>query len=153
MSDMGHGGAEVHGHGGDTDASFKLMSLQSITAFFMMFGLVGLALSRQSKWPETLSIFGALAGGLFSVWVIGKLMVLLGKLQSEGTLDIRNAIGQEGTVYLTIPTGGSGVVQIAVQDCLRELTAISRDNTPVKTGERVIVEDVSGGNILVVRKI
>jgi membrane protein implicated in regulation of membrane protease activity len=149
--DMGH--AQGADHAGDTDSSFKFISLQSITAFFMMFGLVGLALSWQSKWPATLSIGGALAAGFFSVWVIGKLMSAMGRLQSEGTLDIRNAIGQEGTVYLTIPATGKGIVQINVQDSLRELTAVSLDKIEIKTGERVVVEDVTGGNVLVVRSV
>jgi len=157
MGDVGqdvsadHG--DLHGHADDTESSFKFMSLQSITAFFMMFGLVGLALSRQSKWPTTLSVFGAVAAGFFSVWVMGKLLSAMARLQSEGTLDIRNAIGQEGTVYLKIPAAGKGVVQITVQDTLRELTAVSQDKTEIKTGERVVVEDVTGGNILVVRKV
>ena len=157
MGDVGHdvGDAhgDLHGHGADTESSFKFISLQSITAFFMMFGLVGLALSYQSKWPATLSIVGALAAGVFSVWVIGKLMGAMIRLQSEGTLDIRNAVGQEGTVYLTIPATGKGIVQITVQDSLRELTAVSLDKIEIKTGERVVVEDVTGGNTLVVRSV
>jgi membrane protein implicated in regulation of membrane protease activity len=151
--DVGDAHGDLHGHADETESSFKFISLQGITAFFMMFGLVGLALSRQSKWPATLSIFGAVAAGLFSVWVIGKLLSAMGRLQSEGTLDIRNAIGQEGTVYLRIPATGKGVVQITVQGSLRELTAVSQDKTEIKTGERVVVEDVTGGNILVVRKV
>jgi membrane protein implicated in regulation of membrane protease activity len=151
--DVGDAHGDLHGHAAETESSFKFISLQSITAFFMMFGLVGLALSRQSQWPATLSILGAVGAGLFSVWVIGKLLSAMGRLQSEGTLDIRNAIGQEGTVYLRISATGKGVVQITVQDSLRELTAVSQDKTEIKTGERVVVEDVTGGNILVVRKV
>jgi membrane protein implicated in regulation of membrane protease activity len=149
--DAPHG--DLQGHADDTESSFKFISLQSITAFFMMFGLIGLALSRQSKWPTTLSVFGAVAAGFFSVWVMGKLLSSMARLQSEGTLDIRNAIGQEGTVYLRIPATGKGIVQITVQDTLRELTAVSQDKTEIQTGERVVVEDVTGGNILVVRKV
>ena len=154
------GGGDVHDvysdsqdHHADSESSFRFISLQSITAFFMMFGLVGLALSKQSGWSETFSILGAMAAGIFSVWIIGKILKVMKKLQSEGTLDIRNAIGAEGTVYLTIPASGQGVVQITVQDCLRELTAVSRDKSEIKTGERVIVEEIAGGNILVVRKV
>lgn len=157
MGDAGHDVGHVHGgiqgHAAEAESSFKFVSLQGITAFFMMFGLVGLALSRQSKWPTTLSVFGAVAAGFFSVWVMGKLLSAMAKLQSEGTLDIRNAIGQEGTVYLKIPATGKGVVQITVQDTLRELTAVSQEKTEIKTGERVVVEDVTGGNILVVKKV
>jgi membrane protein implicated in regulation of membrane protease activity len=154
----GHGDAGGHGEGMDTDhadsdTSFKAISLQGITAFFMMFGLVGLALSRQSGFGATLSIFGAVIGGGFSVWVIGKIFSSMGRLQSEGTLDVWNAIGKEGSVYLTIPPTGKGIVQINVQDTLRELSAVSNDKTEIKTGERVVVVDIVGGSTLVVSKV
>ncbi len=50
--DVGDAHGDLHGHADETESSFKFISLQGITAFFMMFGLVGLALSRQSKWPD-----------------------------------------------------------------------------------------------------
>jgi membrane protein implicated in regulation of membrane protease activity len=77
----------------------------------------------------------------------------MGKLQSEGTLDVWNALGKEGTVYLTIPPTGKGIVQINVQDTLRELSAVSKDKTEIKTGERIVVVDIVGGSTLVVSNV
>jgi membrane protein implicated in regulation of membrane protease activity len=151
--DVGGHGEGIDSDHADSDTSFKAISLQGITAFFMMFGLVGLALSRQSGFGPTLSIFGAVIGGGFSVWVIGKIFSSMGRLQSEGTLDVWNAIGREGSVYLTIPPTGKGIVQINVQDTLRELSAVSSDKTEIKTGERVVVVDITGGSTLVVNKV
>lgn len=164
-ADMGgdvHGGFDVHDvqdvqdvHDGhhDSDASFKILSLQGLTAFFMMFGLVGLALSRQSGWAAMWATIGAFAGGLAAMWVMAKIFKGMTKLQSDGTMDIQNAVGQEGTVYLTIPAEGEGKVQVAVQGSLRELTAVSKYKTEIKTGERIVVDSVTGANLLVVKKI
>jgi membrane protein implicated in regulation of membrane protease activity len=148
----GHGDGDIDTDHGDSDSSFKFISMQGLTAFFMMFGLVGLALSRQSKLPEVWAIFGAVVAGLFCVWVIGKIMTSMIHLQSEGTLDIKNAVGNEGLVYLTIPADGQGVVQISVQDTLRELSAISQDKVQIKTGQRIVVNNVIG-NLLVVKQV
>ena len=164
-ADMGgdvHGGFDVHDvqdvqdvHDGhhDSDASFKILSLQGLTAFFMMFGLVGLALSRQSRWATMWATIGAFIGGLAAMWVMAKIFKGMTKLQSDGTMDIQNAVDQEGTVYLTIPAEGEGKVQVTVQGSLRELTAVSKYKTEIKTGERIVVDSVTGANLLVVKKI
>lgn len=147
--DMGHDGDHAH----DSDSSFKLLTLQGLTAFFMMFGLVGLALSRQAGAATFAAVFGAALGGLFSMWVMAKLFKSMSRLQSDGTMDIRNAVDQEGTVYLTIPAEGEGKVQVAVQGSLREMTAVSKYKNEIKTGERIVVDSVTGDNILVVRNL
>lgn len=155
-----HGDIDVGGHDidftdhhGDSDSSFKAVSIQGISVFFMMFGLVGLAMSRQSGYTAFFSMLGAITAGVLSFWFVGKLFKFMKQFQSEGNLDIHNAIGKEGTVYLNIPEQGDGVVQIEVQGTLRELSAVSADKIPIKTGERVIVENITGNNFLVVRKI
>jgi len=137
----------------DADASFKLLSFQGLTAFFMMFGLVGLALLKQSEVGEGWAMLGALIAGIITMWVIGKIFSVMKRFQSSGTMDNEKAIGQEGTVYLNILAGGTGKVQVVVQNHLREFDAISTDKEEIKTGERVMVVRVVSGNVMVVQKI
>jgi hypothetical protein len=134
------------------DISFKFLSLQGLTAFFMMFGLVGLALLRANLWP-LISISGGMLAGLFTVWVIGMIFTLMRQLQSEGTLQIKNAIGQQGSVYLTIPATGSGQVRVAVQGSLKIFDAVSADKKKIPTGENVKVINVIDNKTLVVTKL
>lgn len=140
---------DVDVHHSDSDIGFKFLSLHGLTAFFMMFGLVGFALFRQSNMGHLISIVGALAAGFASVWVIGKLFALVGKLQSSGTIPLKNAIGCEGTVYLTIPAGGYGKVTITVNNRLREFDATSRDKAELKTGASIRVVATSGDRLVV----
>lgn len=149
LGDLGGDGDASH-H--DSDSSFKLLSLHGLTAFFMMFGLVGLSLSRQSLIPDLLAIVAGIAAGLFTVWLIGKLFSGMKKLQSDGTMRIANAIGQEGKVYLNIPAEGTGQVQVVVQGQLRIFDAVCSGKEAAKTGERVTVIDITGANTLVVEK-
>jgi membrane protein implicated in regulation of membrane protease activity len=149
--DIGHdAGNEMDN---DSDSSFKLLSLQGITAFFMMFGLVGLALSKQGGAATFGAVLGATAAGFFSMWIMAKIFKGMTRLQSDGTLDIRNAVDQEGTVYLKIPAEGEGKIHITIQGSLREMTAVSKYKTEIKTGERIVVDSITAENILVVRKI
>lgn len=136
----------------DSDASFKLLSLHGLTSFAMMFGLVGFALYRQNAAGILMSLIGAMAAGLASVWIIGKLFEFTLSLQSSGTLSIQQAIGGEGSVYLNIPPRGSGRVMITFNNRLREFDAISHDQEGIKTGERVRVVGVAN-NMLMVERI
>ena len=146
--DVGHADV-VHA---DADVSFKLLTMQGLTAFFMMFGLVGFVLLRGSRLGNTLAIAGALLAGLASVWLIGKIFSSFKKLQSSGTMDNASAIGEEGTVYLTIHAGGTGKVQVSIKGRLREFDAVSKIQEDLNTGSRIRVTDING-RILVVEKI
>ena len=139
-------------HHSDSDVGFQIFSLHSLSSFLLMFGLVGLALHSQSKLGVFISIIGAIAAGLGSIWLIGKLFSLTSKLQSSGTLQIDNTIGTQGKVYLTIPKEGTGRVLVSVKNSLREFDAASHDNQEIPTGTPIRVVWVDG-NILVVERI
>jgi membrane protein implicated in regulation of membrane protease activity len=132
------------------DAGFRIISLQGITGFFMMFGLVGLALSRQSQVSQPVAAGGGIAAGLLSMVVISWIFNAMTKLQSDGTLDIKSAVGQKGTVYLTIKPKQGGKVSITIQGRLCVLDAITDRDEPIPTGEMVEVVRVTNSNVLVV---
>ena len=144
----------------DMDADFgidastggmNIFSLQAIAGFFTMFGLVGLGLLQIDTAPALSLLGGIVAGGitnLVTAWIFLKLQ----RLQSEGTMVITNAIGQVGTVYLTIPENASGVVTVAVQGAMRSLDAISEDGQRIATGAIVRVVGITAGKILVVKQ-
>jgi hypothetical protein len=82
------GGADVSGDHADADASFKLLSLQGLTSFFMMFGLVGLALLRANL-HVLITIIGGMIAGLVTVAVTGLIFTQMKRLQTEGTIKIK----------------------------------------------------------------
>ena len=139
--------------GGDSDISFRLLSFQGVTAFFMMFGLVGLALSYQSKVPHGFAIAGAIIAGLGTVWVMNCIFKAMSGLQSSGTIKMKNAIGKQGTVYLHIPDTGTGKARVSIQNQLKVYDAMSEGDQEIDTGERIQVVSIVSGNVLVVRKV
>jgi len=157
MDHDGHGdfssdGHDFSDHHSDSDIGFKLLSLHGLTSFFMMFGLVGLALYRQSRVGTLVSMVGAVVAGLVSVWIIKKLFGLVVKLQSSGTITIEKAVGAQGKVYLTIPANGTGRVLVKVQNSLREFDASSQGDEEIASDTPIRVVWVDG-NVLVVEKI
>jgi len=138
---------------GDTDVSFRLLSFQGITAFFMMIGLVGLALHLETETAEYWAVAGAFAAGMVSLFIIAYLFSLMKRLQSSGTLSLGNAIGQVGSVYLTIPADGTGKIQVPVQGSLKVFEAVTEGGGEIRTGERIRVVNVVSGNIMVVEAL
>ena len=139
--------------GSDTDISFRVLSFQGLTAFFMMFGLVGFALMHQSGWQAPGSILGATGAGFGTCWLMKLLFEKASKLQSSGNINLENAIGQEGTVYLNIPADGTGKAQVAVQDHLKIYDAVSEGEVELNTGTPIKVMRIISNNILVVEKL
>lgn len=151
----GHHGTDLHDahSGADADAGFRVLSLQGLSSFFMMFGLVGLALVRESGVPPALALAIAVVPGLLSVWLIARLFKAMARLQSSGTLNMYSAIGQEGSVYLTVPRDGIGQVQVVVQGRLGVFQAREHEGLEVATGTRVRVVGVAAADVLVVQAI
>lgn len=146
------GDADDGDFGGDSDDSFTLFSVQGITVFIMMFGLSGLSLHIPLHLPGIIAIIGGSVVGFVSMWIIAKIMLLLTKLQSSGTMDMVSAIGQQGTVYLTIPADGIGQVQIVVADKLGVYDALTHGDEDIKTNDSIMVVDIVNDK-LVVEKI
>lgn len=135
-----------------SDTSFKFLSMQSLTAFFMIFGLIGLALLKANL-HVLLTLLGGSLAGFSTAWLLGWLFAKLRQLQSDGTIRIKNAIGEKGSVYLTIPPKGSGQVQITIQGSLKVYDAISEDGKKIPTGEQIKVIGVENNQTLVVNKV
>lgn len=146
----GDAGQELGDHDfSDSDLSFKALSLHGITSFFMMFGLVGWALVRQGNIAPVHSIAGGTVAGLSTIWVMKKLFQMAGKLQRSGTMNLKNAVGQEGNVYLTIRPGQVGKLEIIFQGRQAVLNAMTEGNEEIKTGQRARVVGVNADTLVV----
>jgi hypothetical protein len=140
-------------HSGEAYLSFKILSFQGLTAFFMMFGLVGLAMMKQTEQSALLALPAATVAGLITVWIIGLIFREAGTLQCCGNINVKNAVGCEGEIYLTIPAGDVGKVRVTVQERMRIYDAVAADRTEIKTGQRIRIVDVTPQDTLIVQKI
>jgi membrane protein implicated in regulation of membrane protease activity len=152
-SHLGDGSvADVHDHAAHAaDASFlKWLTLKGIVAFLTFFGLAGLASGSMSEPLHTLPI--AFAAGLAALFLVGWLMRGLARLHSHGNLELQNALGKAGRVYLRIPPSRSGVgkVTVEVQGRSVEWPAVTAASE-IPTGAPVRVVAVSGDLLEVVR--
>ena len=136
-----------HGSGG-------ILSVRTITAFFVGFGWTGVA-ALEAGWqllPTILvstAVGGAFMGGVFA------LMRTLYSMRYSGTLDYRNAVGQVGNVYLRIPAAmaGPGQIEVLVQGRLRTVQAFTRAERQLANNERVRVTELMDETTLLVEPL
>ncbi len=133
---------------GDADLSFKALTFQGISAFLMMFGLVGLAVFRTSDYQALSVIAGGGAGGA-SMWGVAKMFDWFKSFETSGNVDIGNAVGSTGEVYVKIPANGRGQVQVTFQGALRTHDALSTTGAALSTGSLIRVKEIAGSMLIV----
>ena len=153
------------GDGGDVDADDLLdgdtddgglggFSVRGVVSMLCMMGWSGVAL-LETALPMVVSLLIAFAIGVATLFGMALLMKAVYRLQSSGNVDVGNAIGKVGQVYIPIPAGGlaGGKVTITVQEKLIECEAISVGDTALATGSYVRVTAISEGGVLVVEPL
>lgn len=130
--DVPHGvgpDADAHGHAGHDGSEglfVKWLSFRTIVACLTFFGLAGLA-AQHAGVSDAAGLGIALVAGTAAIVAVALLMATLSRLQSGGNLDLRNAVGRVGKVYLRVPPKGEGhgKVSVEVQGRFAEVVAVS----------------------------
>ena len=142
------------GHGQGSDSVFKLFSINSVTAFFMMFGWIGLSASRQFSQGMAVSLLAGLVAGLLSMAIIAWLFQLFMTLGSAGErFDIAATLGRTASVYMRIPADGRGKVQVSMEGAVRELEAVAEDHQPIESFKQVKITRVVDHQTVVVARL
>lgn len=159
---MFHTGGHDHAHDpgvGDTtdthdaDTDFKLLTVNTITAFLMIFGWTGLSCSRQFQLGSMLSLLGASAAGFASMLGTAAIFKLFLRLDSSGQrFDIGQAKGRSASVYQRIPAGGKGRIQIVLDGVTRELDAVAENKQEIDSFQQVTVVEVLDGQTVMVAR-
>ena len=148
-SDLGDltdaGGDNAFGDGGNP-ADFTIMSmltLQGIATFMTVMGWSSIV-AVGSGTPVLLSVLVGIVLGFLAMYAAARIMHTSRRLAENGTLDLRNAIGEVGRVYLPIPPKGKGAgkITLQVQGRYVECSAMSLGSKTLHTGEVVRVTDV-----------
>lgn len=149
FSDLGTGDG---GSPGDLGA-LHLFTLEGIVAFLAVFSWTAI-LAYQSGMAGTVSVLIGVVLGSLAMYGVAKIIQLTSRLASNGTLQMRNALGQTATVYLMIPArgAGQGKVNLTVQERFIEASAITDGAVNLPRGAFVRVVDVRGDNVLVVEQ-
>lgn len=136
---------------GDFGVDFQFLSFKNLMGFLTIFGWSGIACLEEG-FSKPVTIIVSVVCGLLMMFAMASLFYYLAKLQSSGTLKLKNALNQIGEVYLTIGGNRSkiGKVSITVQGTLRELEALTDAESDLTQGNVVKVKEVTDNGILIV---
>lgn len=135
------------------DAGLGLISVRTLTAFFMGFGLTGgVMLENAHAFSWAIGI-AALVGFVFMV-IIFWIMKMLYGLRASGNINPASAKGMTGTVYVAIPSDrlSGGQVELLVSGRLMTLPAITAAAEKIPAGTLVRVVEVLPSNVLLVER-
>ncbi len=148
-SDAGDLGAE----GSDTDSSgfwfFEIISIRTVAAAVAFFGLVGGGVNSMGQPPGVSLVLGCVAGygAMYTVyWAFRQLFLM----ETDGNLDIDNAVGLPAEVYVPIGPSGSqaGKVHVYLQGRTAEYQALTDSEQRLATGTKVVVTEVLSSDTL-----
>lgn len=133
-------------------ATLKLLTLQTIVTFLAVFGWVSI-ICISSGLYYLVGILIGIQCGLCMMLLVAKMVQMSSKLAENGTLNLKNAIGETATVYLTIPakSNGTGKITMQLQGRFCELDAVNAGSKAIPTGTQVLVTDIVS-DILVVEE-
>ena len=136
---------------GSPGADFRLFSMHGITSFFLLFGLSGYLLTFRELCGPLPAAAVSVAIGFAAMWTIAKIFQVSRRLQTDGTVRLADAVGQNGTVYLAIRPGAAGKVQVTARGQLKVFDARAKDPAAdIPTGTPVSV--LAAEDVLVVEK-
>jgi len=154
----GGGGGEDFDVEGDGDGDigeaggFHIFTVKNFITFFTVFGWSGITLHNAGA-NEYLVLLGSLLIAVAVMLLVALLFVSITRLAQSGTMDVKNALGTTGEVYLPIPAGrsGRGKISIMLQGALREIDAVTAGEA-LPRGAAVRVVEVGGNGVLLVEK-
>jgi len=158
--DFGHdaGAHDVHGadaqdhDSGDQHQStwlFGIITFRTLVAAATFFGVAGMA-ARSAELSIGNQLLIAAACGVAAMCLVHWMMRTIYRLGEDRTVRINRAVGQEGTVYISIPAdkAGAGKIHLNLQGRLMEYEAVTSANAKLPTGARVVVVGVAGTSTL-----
>lgn len=149
------GGTEITGDFtsiADTDASFHLLTIESIAAFFMSFGWIGWVGFTQMHIELKVAMLIAVIFGLLGFFLFAWLLSLVKKMEQTVEYDLTTLVDKVGKAYLHFEPKGSGKIQIEFNDKLETMSAMNNSDIEIEAFSQVKVVKVEN-NVIYVEKI
>jgi hypothetical protein len=153
------GGHDVGGHGGheagtavESVATFKLLSVRSVTAFGLLFGWAGVLYSRGTGPGPNRTLLYSVLWGVVGMLIVSAIFYFLMRMTETGTRRLATALGQPATVYMDIPAGGAGQVRVMISGAVSFVSARVAGGEALKAGAPVVVNRIIGPNTVEVEK-
>lgn len=148
--DFDHAADTEHAGAHGAEGAVKILSVRAMVAFAVGFGWAGVLFMGDGR-SLTATVSIAMATGIVFMMMIYFVMRFMISLKADGTLNFKNAIGQSGKVYVTIPAArtGEGQVEMMLQGRLITALAVTDDPQPLAPLTPVVIRATEGNTLIV----
>lgn len=137
----------------DGGAAFSLVSTQSILAFLMGAGWIGLAAQREWHLNDFASLVAAVLFGSIMMIFSSYITFQIKKFNYIPKTNLKEAIGTSGRAYTNIPAKSEGIGQVEVTvGGKQQIMQASSVDGAIKSFESIKVVEVDDSGNLVVKK-
>ncbi len=135
------------------EGTFRLFTVKNFIIFFTVFGWSGITLYNSGANQFVTVLVSALIG-IIVMLVIAGLFYFITRLAESGNIDIKQAVGSTGQVYIPIPANqkGKGKIHVTFKGSFLEADAVTKGKA-LQTGESVKIVETTANNIFIVEKI
>ena len=145
--DVGHGG-EGHDLGHDGDATISFFSAKVLATLTMGFGAAG-AIARQYGADYLVASLWGLGSGIVLSLIMYFVLDIVYKQQASSLVETTSAVGQKGTVTVSIDSNAVGEVGVEVSGRYMTYLAKSSTSKAIPKGATVKVVNVVGSELIV----
>ncbi len=142
--------ADTATHG--ASGPFQLFTFRNFINFLLGFGWSIISFEKAIE-NQFVLIFVSAVIGVLLVMAVMAIFRFMSRMEQSGTINMANAVGCKGNVYLKIPgeKRGEGKVQISIQGAIREFDAMTAGEE-LETGAPIRVVEVINDNTLLVER-
>ena len=135
----------------DTDASFHLLTIEGISAFFMTFGWMGWIAFTQMHFELKISMIIALFSGILAFLLFAWLLSLAKKMEHSPSYDLTTLKDKIGKTYVHFEPKGQGKIQIEFNEKLSILDAVNNSEEVLEAFSQIKVVKVEN-NVIYIEK-
>lgn len=141
-------------HGGFMSDLMDMFTIRNFVNFFLGFGWAGVCLADSIESKILLVVIAIVVGVLFVLLFVFLYKKLLG-LEHNGVIDTeKDLVGKVADVYLRIPEGGEGKIQLSIRGSVFEFNAVSESpDKEIPTGATVQIVGKKAGGLYIVKKV
>ena len=133
----------------DTDASFSLFTIESVSAFFMCFGCMGWAAKDYLHLNLKIALIIAVVSGIIGMLFFSFLVTQIRKLEHCPKVDLNELVNKKGKAYLNFEPNGTGKITIELGGAERELDARNNSDQEIKSFDPVRVIKIENDEIYI----
>ncbi|HAA43520.1 MAG TPA: hypothetical protein DCE02_05915 [Ruminiclostridium sp.] len=131
---------------------FKVLSIRNIITFFTIFGWAGITFCNIGA-GKIITVIASIFLALAVTIVISMLFLTIIRLTESGNVNLQDAVGHIGEVYVPIPANESGIgkVHVTFNGVFREIDAVTPEES-LPTGTKVLIIKLRDDDTFVVTK-